>query len=78
MSESARVLIEVLAGVIPGEPMPEYTRRIGITSAEWESAGSEGRGELLADRNGSAIGYAGWLMMQPDRVNWVRTDWIWL
>lgn len=80
--ETARALLEVTAGILPGSAMPEYTRRFAITSREWQQATDTGDGmgqsELLAARNGQAQGYAGLLMLQPDRVNWVRTDWIWL
>ncbi len=78
MSDSARVIVEVVAGLIPGQqPEQEYTRRWALTSAEWEAAGSA-QSEALAVLNGKAQGYAGLLMLQPDRFNWVRTDWIWL
>jgi hypothetical protein len=36
--ESAKVIIEVTAGLIPGQPEDEFTRRWAITSAEWELA----------------------------------------
>jgi hypothetical protein len=51
-----------------------------ISSEEWAKAANEegGHGYLLSSRNGQALGYASWLMMQPDRVNWVKTNWIWL
>jgi hypothetical protein len=77
---SARVLLEVTAGLIPERPEPELTRQWAITSAEWQEAQQteSGQGFLLSTRNGQAQGYAAFLMMQPDRVNWVRTDWIWL
>jgi hypothetical protein len=76
--QSARVLLEVVAGVLPGTPLPEYTRRWAITSAKWRQANDEGEAsELLAEYNGRAQGYAALLMLQPDAVNWVRTDWIW-
>lgn len=75
--ETARVIIEVVAGVIPERPIPEYTRRYVITSTEW-AVDPEERSGLLAERNGRAQGYAGLLMLQPDVLNWVRTDWIWL
>lgn len=77
--ESARVIIEVVAGVIPQQPMEEYTKRWAITSAEWygiEDAYT--RTDLLAERNKAAQEYAMSLMMRPDLVNWVRTDWLWL
>lgn len=79
--KSARVIIEVVAGLIPQQPMDEYTKRFVITSDEWNAAleAPEDRAaEILAERNGQAIGYASWLMLQPNRLNWVRTDWIWL
>lgn len=77
MTESARVIIEVVAGVIPQKPMPEHTKRWAITSREWEDAGQD-QMVLLAERNGQAQGYANLLMLQPQSLNWVRTDWIWL
>lgn len=76
-ADAARVIIEVVAGVIPGHPEDEYTKRFGITSQQWEEAGEDGKANLLAERNGQAQGYAGLLMLQPDRFNWVRTEWIW-
>ena len=72
----AKVLLEVTAGIIPKHPMPEYTRRWAISSEEWEAAPDTG--VLLAEKNGAAQGYAALMMFQPDRVNWVRMDWIWL
>lgn len=80
-TESARVIVEVVAGLLPGkDPDPDFTRRFAITSKEWEIAGGmpNGQSELLATVNGKAQGYAALLMLQPDRLNWVRTDWIWL
>lgn len=75
--ESARIIIEVTAGLIPGrDPDPAYTRRYGVTSDEWENASD--KSVLLAERNGTALGYAGALMAMPERLNWVRVDWIWL
>ncbi len=75
----AKVLLEVVAGIIPNQPESEMTKQWAITSEEWELATNNGgQGALLSQRNGMAQGYAAWLMMQPDRFNWVRTDWIWL
>jgi hypothetical protein len=90
MSDTARALIEVTAGVIPGQPMPELTRRWAITSAEWQEANRPTPGTpeadyaphpasvLLAVRTAEAQGYANLLMLQPDRYNWVRVEWLWL
>lgn len=78
-ADSARLIVEVVAGLIPGgDPEPEHTRKFVITSAAWEAAGQMAQMEMLADVNGRAQGYAGLLMLQPDRINWVRTDWVWL
>lgn len=79
MAESARVVVEVQAGLVPGHPEAEHTRRWGLTSDEWQSAmDSQRAGAVLAELNGRAQGYAGMLMLQPDRLNWVRVDWLWL
>lgn len=75
--KQARVLLEVQAGVLPGTPMPEYTRQWAITSEEWNAEGAD-QSTILAEANGKAQGYAGLLMLQPDRLNWVKTEWIWL
>lgn len=74
MAESAKILIEVTAGVVPGEPMDEYRKVFALTSSEWDRA--EDKGALLAVRNGQAQGYASFLMLQPDYINWVRLDWV--
>lgn len=46
--ESARAAIEVTAGLIPGQAMPEYTRRWGITSANWHEETNRDRDEYNA------------------------------
>lgn len=74
--ESARIVIEVTAGLIPGQPNPAYTKQWVITSKEWNDVTDHGI--LLATKNGTAQGYAGLLMLQPDTLNWVRIDWIYL
>ncbi len=76
---ATRILIEVTAGLIPGTPMAELTRRYSITDAEWSEAQAGGQqtvGDLLAETNGKAQGYAGLLMLQPNQINWVRTEWL--
>jgi len=74
--ESAKVIVEVVAGVIPEQPMPEHTKRWHISGKEWDE--HHDPAILLAETNGKAQGYAAFLMLQPDRLNWVRTDWIWV
>lgn len=77
--QTARVLLEVQAGIVPGTPMPEHTRQWAITSEEWQKATEDNKqAELLAARNGQMQGYAALLMLQPDALNWVKTEWIWL
>ncbi len=76
--DSARFAVAVVAGVLPGERMQEYTRRWVVSSRQWgEVEGTPKAAELLAQRSGQAAGYAGLLQLQPERVNWVKTEWIW-
>jgi hypothetical protein len=77
--QRARAVIEVTAGIIPDEPAVALTRRWSITSDQWADAQAhEESAEFLATVNGQAQGYAALLMLQPDKVNWVHLDWIWL
>lgn len=74
--EEARIVVDVQVGLLPGTPMNEYSKRFAITSEEWH--GTEDKATLLSEFNGKVQGYAIYWMMQPDRVNWVRTDWIYM
>lgn len=79
LMEMAKLIIEVQAGVIPGEGMPEYTRRWGWSSedqARLEANDAAAR-ELYVRIAGESREYAASLE-DPRRVNWVRRDWIWL
>lgn len=81
-TEQARCGVDVVAGVLPGTPMPELTRRWFVTSNEWaatKNAEDPGMAQaaLLADVAGKANAWATYLMLQPDRVNWVKTEWVW-
>ncbi len=81
MPDAAKLIIQVTAGVIPGQPEEEYTRRYSLGSQEWEQCQAEGPmgvGAALAELNGRAMGYAGLLMLQPDRVNFVNVEWVYL
>lgn len=75
---TARILIEVQAGMIPGHPDPEYTKKWTVTSEEWD----EGRGlQTVLDRLAVANAYA--LKLQIDSMsglapNWTQTDYVWL
>jgi hypothetical protein len=72
--QTAKFVLEVTAGLIPGRIDDAYTRRYFITSQEWQDHPEPSH--LLAEVNGKAQGYAGLLMLQPDYLNWVRLDWI--
>lgn len=83
---SVKVIIEVQAGIVPGTAEPMFTRRWTITSAEWQEAEEKEMeedhiihpvAELLAERGAVADEYAR-MLRDPRRLNWVRTDWLWL
>lgn len=74
--DTVKMVIEVVAGVIPGTPMSEHTKRWSITSKQWDEAGDT-IGILVSEMLGQAQGYAAYLM-NPQRVNWVRCDWVWM
>jgi hypothetical protein len=80
MADSARVIVEVAAGLVPGQQEEEFTKRWMISSDDWHALDDApaDQSALLAEVNGRATGYAGLLMLQPDKFNWVRTDWRWV
>ncbi|MBD2156215.1 hypothetical protein [Leptolyngbya sp. FACHB-16] len=73
MPEAARCAWEVVAGIIPGQPIPSMTRRWGMTAAEYESPLAD---QIYLKRMMDAVEYAQSLQ-NPQQVNWVRLDWIW-
>jgi hypothetical protein len=76
--ESVRAGVDVMAGVLPGQPEEVFTRRWFLTSTEWHSAESnDGQLDLLSDLSGKAMAYAVLLMQQPNRLNWVKVEWVW-
>ncbi len=79
MPEAAKCGWEVIAGLIPGQPMPEYTRRWGLTSSEWYGPDGEPslQGAALFNANlVAALEYARYLM-NPGQLNWVKVEWVW-
>ncbi len=80
MPEAARCAWEVTAGLIPGEPMPEYTRRWGLTASQWYAPDEDGPSHQgVALYNAclvAAVEYARYLM-NPGSLNWVKVEWIW-
>ena len=89
--KAVKLVIEVTAGIRPGLPEPQFTRRWTLTSDEWERAQVEddelhknGDNEhamhaalLLGARAAEADEYAR-LLRNPQRFNWVRTEWEWM
>ena len=72
--EGCRCVWEVLAGIIPGEPMSDLTRRWALTGREWEGPD---RDRLFLERQRAAEEYAQ-ALRDPGAVNWVRLEWLWL
>jgi lysophospholipase L1-like esterase len=76
-AQTARCGVDVVAGVLPGQPMAEYTRQWFISSEEWSADKGKNQATLLSDLAGRATAWGTYLMLQPDRVNWVKVEWIW-
>lgn len=75
---AARIIVDVVAGLMPGgDPDPEFSRRFVVWADEWHAAGSMGQSKLLSDIGGQAASWA-LLLANPGRVNWVRMDWVYL
>ena len=82
----ARCCWEVTAGIIPGTPIPELTRRWVITSEYWEKSNAmsdeqfaavhpDGKSAFFTFRK-EALEYTETLY-DPRYHNWVRCEWIW-
>ena len=63
----------VQAGVLPGQPMTEYTKKWDYMSSEFE----HDNGERFAEHREQAMDYAKSIMI-PSLVNWVKVEFIWL
>jgi len=77
--KAAKAFIEVEAGVIPGQPIPEYTKRWGYDVEEYEkdTLTPQDQPTIFSQRLQEAHNYA-MGMSNPAYVNWVRVDWIWV
>ncbi len=64
---------EVVAGVIPGLPQRELTKRFVLNQAEWESQEST---RIFAERMNEVYEYTRSLN-NPAQLNWVNVSWIW-
>jgi hypothetical protein len=67
---------EVTAGLIPGTPDAEFTRRWPLTSPSWTELSDDDRRAAYLKASDEAHEYAKSLE-DPARINWVRVDWIW-
>lgn len=74
--QTTRCAVQVDAGLLPGTPESEYTKVWVIQSEAWNAPDAD-QGTLLSELIGKATDYSVFLMMQPDRFNWVRTEWVW-
>lgn len=77
--DAAKVIIEVFAGVIPGEPITEFSRCWTWTSDQQErlkNGDPDARLEWIR-MAGESREYAATLE-NPEQFNWVRRDWTWL
>lgn len=77
--KAARCAWEVTAGLIPGEPIADYTRRWGLTSDEWYDNDGQPTPQGVALFNAHLVAaqeYARYLM-NPQGLNWVRVEWVW-
>ncbi len=85
-SGGLRCAWEVRAGILPGRPMPEHTKRWFITSETWELENQQWSDEEFKKRfpEGStflrfqelAHEYAKGLN-DPRYLNWVSVEWLW-
>jgi hypothetical protein len=77
--QAAKALIEVMAGVVPGIGIAEYTRRWDYTSGEHEqdTKTPPDQPTIFSQRLQEAHDYAMGIS-NPAYVNWVRVDWIWV
>ena len=69
---SAKIIIEVVSGLIPGQPDDKLTRRWSLTRDQWDNDR-----DSVIRAYGESREYAATLE-NPATTNWVRRDWIWL
>ena len=67
--EAVKCTVFVTAGVILGKPVPEYTRGWNFTQKDYKPP-------TYVDQTGAAMNYA-MSLQNPEKVNWVRLEWIW-
>lgn len=72
-SSRVRIMLEVVAGVIPNKPEKEFTKQFAITEEQWEDE----EGIKVMQIYGFVQEYMRTLW-NPNRVNWVQCNWIYL
>lgn len=79
MAVGAKLIIEVMAGMIPGQGDPQYTKRWTWSSVDQEDLirGDPAAKEQYIRIAGESREYAASLE-NPQILNWVRRDWLWL
>ena len=73
-----KLSFEVVAGIVPGQVMPEYTKQFHLTSEQWDGGSGAGVLNFIKARN-AAQEYANELQEQCLRgltCNWTRIDFI--
>jgi len=71
MEKRLQLAIEVRAGIIPGEPMEEYSKNWYLSRDEFEDK------DTWLAAAGAAHLYA-LTLQNPERLNWVRLEWVWM
>jgi hypothetical protein len=69
-----KLVIEIVAGIIPGEPIDKYTKRFTLDDAP-------DRSERFMERYMEVVGAAmiyQLSLQEPSVVNWVRSEWVWM
>lgn len=78
---AAKAFFEVTAGLIPNEPMPEYSKRWAYTSEDYAADGGtqaslQNEGSRYYTIQTNAHTYA--KMLEKGGLNWVRVDYLWV
>jgi hypothetical protein len=77
--KACKALFEVSAGVVPGHPMAEFSKRWSYDSDEFEQDRQTPQHlpTIFSKRLEEAHDYARGLS-NPAHLNWVRVDWVWV
>lgn len=77
-----RIIIQVTAGIIPGEIMAEHSKQFIISSDAWYAEGEyAGKGKDAIEEILKVYGFAQEYarnLMNPQALNWVNLNWLYL